>query len=99
MIPSLTSADKKNMSLGQINRYKKKYNKLRNNNKYYISHYGHDVQLHDWTIQVDDDKFIYAEGYLGNNAPWATSGIVSMKTAGDHYICTTENNTVYRLYF
>jgi hypothetical protein len=99
MIPTLSINDKLNMSLSQINRYEKKYTKLRHNNRYYISHYGYDVALEDWSIHVDGDDYIYAKGYLGNDNGWTTSGILSMETVGNYYRCTTESGTVYRLYF
>jgi hypothetical protein len=99
MIPKLSINDKLNMSLSQINRYEKKYTKLCNNNRYYISHYGYNVALEDWSIHVDEDDYIYAKGYLGNDNAWTTSGILSMETVDGHYRCTTESGTVYRLYF
>ena len=59
MIPKLTNCDKLNMSLSQINRYEKKYTKMRYNNNYYIKHYGYDVSLEDWKIEVDKENYIY----------------------------------------
>ncbi len=99
MIPTLSNNDKLNMSLSQINRYEKKYTKLRHNNSYYISHYYYDVALEDWSLHVDRDNYIYAKGYLCNNNGWTTSCILSMEMVDDHYRCTTESGTVYRLHF
>ena len=99
MIPKLTSEDKINMTLSQINRYEKKYTKLTYNNNYYIQYYGYDVELDNWDILIDDNSYIYATGNLGNGNEWETSGIVSMKRRKDHYRCETSSGTVYRLYW
>ena len=99
MIPELTSADRLSMSLSQINRYEKKFTKLLYNNRYYLQYYDYDVSLHDWSIRVDDDGFIIAEGNLENGNSWKTSGIIDFVSNGNHYRCTTENGSVYRLYF
>jgi len=99
MIPELTSADRLSMSLSQINRYEKKYTKLRYNNRYYLQYYDYDVSLQNWSLKVDNKVFLYAEGYLGNGNAWETSGIVDVVAKEHYYRCTTESGTVYRLYF
>ena len=99
MIPKLTPNDKLNMTLSQINRYEKKYTKLSKDNRYYIQHYNYDVALNDWSLHVDSEGFISARGVLENGNFWITSGIEHLETRNDHYCCTTENGTIYRLYF
>jgi hypothetical protein len=99
MIPKLSVDDKLNMSLSQINRYEKKYTKMTYNNDYYIQYYGYDVELMSWDIKLDENDYIYAEGFLGNGNLWETSDIVSIKARKDHYRCKTSSGTVYRLYW
>lgn len=99
MIPELTSQDKLNMSLSQINRYEKKYTKLLKNNDYYIQYYGYDVVLNDWSMHIEPDGFTIGKGYLGNDNAWQTSGFTTVRRLDDHYSCTTESGTVYRLYY
>jgi len=99
MIPQLTNSDKLNMTLSQINRYEKKYTKMSKNNSYYIQYYGYDVTLEDWSTHLEPDGFTIAKGYLGNGNSWETSGFTSVERNPDHYRCTTENGTVYRLYY
>lgn len=99
MIPELTSQDRLNMSLSQINRYEKKYTKLLKNNDYYIQYYGYDVVLNDWSMHIEQDGFSIGKGYLGNGNAWQTSGFTSVRRLSDHYACTTESGTVYRLYY
>lgn len=99
MIPELSPEDKLNMSLSQINRYEKKYNKMRHNNRYYIQYYGYDVALHDWELERDNNNYFYVNGTLENNNKWITSAISSMEMRDDHYKVITESGTIYRLYF
>jgi hypothetical protein len=99
MIQELSNSDRLNMSLSQINRYEKKYLKLTKNNSYYIQYYGYDVVLNDWSMHVMSDGFTIAKGYLGNGNAWETSGFTKVDRLTDHYACTTESGTVYRLYY
>jgi hypothetical protein len=99
MIPKLTPNDKLNMTLGQINRYEKKYTKLSKDNRYYLQHYNYDVSLNEWSIHVDAEGYINARGNLENGNFWITSDIKDLKSCADHYCCTTQSGTIYRLYF
>ena len=99
MLPKLTTNEKVNMSLSQIRRYEKKRTKMSFNNRYYIQYYGYDVALHDWSLENDEEGYIYINGTLENGNKWETSGLVSMTTENDHYLVVTESNTYYRLYW
>ena len=99
MLPELTQDEKLSMSLAQIRRYEKKRTKMRFNNRYYIQYYGYNVSLHNWTLERDQEGYIYVQGTLENGNNWQTSPVVSMNTMDDHYEITTESNTIYRLYW
>lgn len=98
MIPELTVSNKTYMSLSQIHRYEKKRTKMLHNSRYYIQYYGYDVALHDWSLEKDDDGYIYIKGVLENGNNWITSDVISMINMDDHYKITTTSKTIYRLY-
>ena len=50
-------------------------------------------------MHVMSDGFTIAKGYLGNGNAWETSGFTKVDRLTDHYACTTESGTVYRLYY